>query len=211
MSLKAINPTVTDLNSIITPDRYWCRLTQDSNCLLGNRYISSTEVRLSPLSLVDDLFVTQLARPNQLFLFWQKRLYLPSSCPLTIINRAEGCRWGRAALYGDRSVGCTSGASLSWFEVWRKMLENNLSTSFKQKRLESLWIMSIMLIWAKNYMLIWPFVFFLFQRHCVATPALLRAAFVEIPIRELFNCEKYCGELIFSLWYQIARTHLTEE
>lgn len=41
------------------------------------------------------LCVMPLVLPNQLFLFWQKGLYLPSSCPLAIISRAEGCRWRR--------------------------------------------------------------------------------------------------------------------
>lgn len=89
---------------------------------LGHRGRFSGEIwskEKSAASLIDGqtIIVTQLALLNQLFLFWQKGLYLPSSCPLSIINRSEGCRWGRETQYGDRSVGCISGASLTWFEL----------------------------------------------------------------------------------------------
>lgn len=109
--------TVTDGPGIITTQsngyRLWLRLTRKTKSLVQR---CSTRVKMKKLKSSQSgwwpnlrrLFVTQLVLPNQLFLFWQKGLYLPSSRPLAIINRAEGCRRGREAQYGDRSMGCIS-------------------------------------------------------------------------------------------------------
>lgn len=85
-------------------------------CNDARRKVKSAWLMTEP-SLV--LFVTQPALPNQLLLFWQKGLYLPGSCPLSIINRAEGSRWGRGAQRAERSVGCIGGAPPSPFELTR--------------------------------------------------------------------------------------------